>query len=344
MSCCCLCDASDDLLGETLFLNVLVENGTEGIQTIVKENVGKKLGRGLVAATIAKRAGQLASKTLSDNKIGEKMSERVTDALPSRLGEVGITAEISRVFVKGPFFVLKVIITDVDMRKLLTVRAGDDEPCFAGVFDFFGRIMAIFGGKNTYDHSINTLIAGKLQIILPDRLGSALESKGMTSVIAVKTKEEQATYFFDIITNTGFNDKGHRSHQQVTGSNSNDPIMQGIMHKLSPSFGVGLQSRYFALKGTAPRTAELMYFESKQDFDSCQGNLATMANNRKGSIICGEIQDIVIDTNVKPNKVQILITMNSTTSKRVAYHLYTGSESDASAWVAAIRKAIKDFT
>ena len=74
MACFCVSDSAEDLVGEIIFLNVLVENGSEGIETVVRENVGKSLGRGLIAARIAKRAGQLASHTLSDNKIGEKMN------------------------------------------------------------------------------------------------------------------------------------------------------------------------------------------------------------------------------------------------------------------------------
>ena len=119
-------------------------------------------------------------------------------------------------------------------------------------------------------------------------------------------------------------------------------MKEGFLHKLSPTFGVGLQSRYFVLRNTAPKTVELMYFESKDDYIGCNGNLANLANTKKGSILCGEIQNIVINSNVKPNKTQILITMDSTSSKRVEYELYSGSESDATEWVAAIRKAIKD--
>ena len=115
------------------------------------------------------------------------------------------------------------------------------------------------------------------------------------------------------------------------------------MHKLSPSFGVGLQSRYFVLRATAPRTAELMYFESKDDYINCNGNLAIMANTRKGSIICGQIQNIAVNTNARPNKTEILITMDSTTAKKVEYQLYSGSETDARAWDVAIRQAIKDY-
>ena len=135
------CDGAEDLVGETLFLNVLVENCSEGVQTIVRENVGKKLGRGIIAARIAKRAGQLAYVAISDNKVGERMSKQVCEALPSRLGEIGISAEVERVFLKGPFFVLKLTILDVDMRAVLAEKTGEEDNAFACVFDFLGKVM-----------------------------------------------------------------------------------------------------------------------------------------------------------------------------------------------------------
>ena len=348
MACFCFNDSGEDLVGETIFLNVLVENGSEGIETIVRESVSKSMGRGLISARIAKRAGQLASVALSDSRIGEKMSQRITDALPSRLEEVGITAEISREFMKGPFFVIKLVIMNVDMGTLIAVRTGEDDTICSCFFSSLEKIMVSVGAKDDYDHSMNTFIAGKLQIILPERLGSVLESKGMTSAIAVKTKEEQPDYFREITSNDAFRNASALSSAETktTGvasrSNPDTPMKEGFLHKLSPTFGVGLQSRYFVLRNTAPKTVELMYFESKDDYIGCNGNLANLANTKKGSILCGEIQNIVINSNVKPNKTQILITMDSTSSKRVEYELYSGSESDATEWVAAIRKAIKD--
>ena len=54
MACFCFNDSGEDLVGETIFLNVLVENGSEGIETIVRESVSKSMGRGLISARIAK--------------------------------------------------------------------------------------------------------------------------------------------------------------------------------------------------------------------------------------------------------------------------------------------------
>ena len=342
-------DGAEDLVGETLFLNVLVENCSEGVQTIVRENVGKKLGRGIIAARIAKRAGQLAYVAISDNKVGERMSKQVCEALPSRLGEIGISAEVERVFLKGPFFVLKLTILDVDMRAVLAEKTGEEDNAFACVFDFLGKVMALCGRKATYENSINALIATKLQVILPERLGSVVESKGLTCAIGVKTKEEQAIYFFDIISNgegfaMGASSSGGDNSKEVNAGNSEakGALKEGILHKMSPSFGVGLQSRYFVLRQTSPKIVELMYFEKKEDYYSCGENLAAIANTRKGTIKCSEIQNIALDPYVIPNKFQILITMDSNSSHKTEYQLFSGSANDANAWITEIRKAIKD--
>ena len=52
----------------------------------------------------------VASKVVSDEKVADKMSEKMSEMIPLKMYEMGLTAEATRVYSHGPFFVLKLLV------------------------------------------------------------------------------------------------------------------------------------------------------------------------------------------------------------------------------------------
>lgn len=49
----------------------------------------------------------MAASKISDETIANKMSEKMIELMPAKMAEMGIIAEASKVYGKGPFFVVK---------------------------------------------------------------------------------------------------------------------------------------------------------------------------------------------------------------------------------------------
>ncbi len=55
----------------------------------------------------AAQLGNLAARTISDESVGEKMSSKMIEMIPEKMGEMGLVASAKRVFGQDSYFVIK---------------------------------------------------------------------------------------------------------------------------------------------------------------------------------------------------------------------------------------------
>lgn len=77
---------------------------------IVLGKISGKIGKGFLRDKIAARAGNIASKKVSDDTVADKMSGKMSELLPDKMAEMGIMAEASKVYGAGSFFVMKLYV------------------------------------------------------------------------------------------------------------------------------------------------------------------------------------------------------------------------------------------
>lgn len=182
-----------NLKGEVLYLNVTVINKEEALRQGVKEKVESKIGTGFVARRIQKRIAQAAISTVSDEKIATGMSEKISAVMPPTMLDLGIKATVKKVYQKNAYFVLEINLQEVDTIKLIGKKSGEEK---ASQLDY---IVELLGGKSILDMGMLSMVASKLEEILPTRMEAKMEAKGMEVDIEVKTAAKQAQYLFDTV-------------------------------------------------------------------------------------------------------------------------------------------------
>ena len=228
-----------------------------------------------------------------------------------------------QVYTKGNFFVIRLRVTYVDMHQLLATKMDDEESASVCVFDFFDRCMQCVGAERSVDNALTRLIASRLQTQLPIRMTEVLESKGFNCDIAVKTKADQAEYFFEII-------RPVEQNTEELAILTSTVMKEGTLDKLSPSFGVGMQSRYFVLLSGVSKAPELIYYEKKEDY--------MQRLKSKGKISCAGIQGVQLKAD--KGKFNLSIQMDEHHNNRT-YELYTNSQDEAKEWEIQISEAVR---
>lgn len=187
----------EQVKGKILFLNIIILDGKkETIERVATEKLQAAVGSGPVRNFFVKKMASQKANTMSDDDFSSKVSERVLEAVPLRLAEVGITVRGEKVFQRGPYFVLRLNILSADLQKLLTKRAGQDKATL------ITDLVNMVGGKkleDTVSTSLLSNVAVRIQEIMPERMAAVFAEKGIRTDIQVRSEEEQAAFFFDAI-------------------------------------------------------------------------------------------------------------------------------------------------
>ena len=116
--------------------------------------------------------------------------------MTEKLESMGLNSEITKVYQKGAFFVVRLNLISIDLQKLIIVKAGEKKA------STFNEITKILGGKWVHDSmssSMLPLIANKMQDILPERFSEKLSERGIKADITVTTNDSQCDFFYDAI-------------------------------------------------------------------------------------------------------------------------------------------------
>lgn len=180
--------------GVSIFINFLIVDKEKAIQQGVEDKVSAKIGKGFLRDRIAARAGNVAAKKVSDDTVADKMSGKMSDLLPEKMSEMGITATADKVYGAGAFFVMKLTLHKVNLQVLLDKAAGKEKA------NKFEDMMNLLGGnwaKESLADQMLPMIVSKLQAKLPEKMTEKMAEKGLVCDIVVKSEADEALYFFN---------------------------------------------------------------------------------------------------------------------------------------------------
>jgi hypothetical protein len=100
-------NGGQQLKGKSLYLNFLILDKFVAVQAGVEEKLQDKLGRGFIRDKIVNSVSKVAANKVSDETVGEKISEKIIQEIPLKVRELGITAEATRVYCRDSLFILK---------------------------------------------------------------------------------------------------------------------------------------------------------------------------------------------------------------------------------------------
>jgi hypothetical protein len=183
---------------ESVFINLLVLDKSEGVEMEVVSSIGKKFGVGKKRQALSRVLGKMASKIVSDEKVGEVICAKIIKGLLPKLTGMGVEVTAKTVFHRKAFFVIQVSLTSVDLKRLYASALKTDHE----QADKFDAAISAFGGewmKHSLESRVIPMVCSKLEEDLPRRIGEELVSKGMKCELIVKSTDDQAKFFFEML-------------------------------------------------------------------------------------------------------------------------------------------------
>lgn len=190
-------------VAQTFYLNVVVLNKDD----VVKAKVQEKVGAGYFGL-LGKLATSAATHAVSDDKFAQTVASKLVETIPSKVQDLGITLELTTVFQRGTYVVLRAKIAAIDTPVLLAKTKGDD---FATKFaqllellDFFQVTDAREGVETKIRGKVHEALLTKLEELLPAKLQ---ESGNIAVSVTAKREVEQAEFFFAFLNSLEKSDK-----------------------------------------------------------------------------------------------------------------------------------------
>lgn len=178
---------------EPFYLNILLYNKKE----IVASKVEGKLGTGI----FGKLGTAIANKVVTDTKVIDQLSEQLIEKTLSIINDLGIQADVSKRFQQGPFVVIRIHIIDVDTLKLILAAKGEE---YVSLFsNLLGTVTAL-GIADTIvpkiDDRIFEIMLTTMMKRFEEEVPKKMDEQGLDVSCVVKTANDQAEYFFNVIT------------------------------------------------------------------------------------------------------------------------------------------------
>lgn len=166
------------------YLNIFILNKNDAIKNIVKQKVSNKM--------VASVVGKLAANRMSDDAFAENMGKKMSELIPAKLEEVGITAVADISYQQGAYLCVKVDIVKADARKLIAKRGGKEQ---LAKFNYFMDLVGIPQLNDSIDNSLASIIGEKMQSKLPIGLRDRMQEKaGLDVKVVACSEEEQASF------------------------------------------------------------------------------------------------------------------------------------------------------
>jgi glucose-6-phosphate-specific signal transduction histidine kinase len=116
-----------EIKGEILYLNVMILDKEQAVKANVATKVTDKIGTGFYATKIANRIASRVAASVSDATVATQMATKMSETMPLKMAEMGLTTEVTKVFQKDAYIVLKIGLIEIDMEKMLLVKAGEKQ-------------------------------------------------------------------------------------------------------------------------------------------------------------------------------------------------------------------------
>lgn len=173
-----------------IYINCFFQDPKECIRNIVRSKVSRN--RPVIRA-LAKRAAV----ALLENGIVDKIADNLCEAVPTRLGIMGVKATATTAYTQSAFACLEVTLVDVDMFQFLKFNAG--LPVAEKYSDFIAKLG--FPALTDFIRSfILNFLVGKLLVQLPATMKEKLYLKMNAEVEFIAcTEEEQGPFLVSTI-------------------------------------------------------------------------------------------------------------------------------------------------
>ena len=127
------------------------------------------------------------------------MTESLTTKIPQAVGEMGISATMATSYQHKAYAVVRIQINEVDKHTLLKAAKGDE---FIDKFETMLHCFQDLGITQALD-TVNSTILTKVREGIMQKLGEIIPSKmaeaGLQVSCCVKSREEQADFFYETI-------------------------------------------------------------------------------------------------------------------------------------------------
>lgn len=177
------------LKSKPFYLNVVLLNKEE----VVAAKVVAKTGSGF----LGKAAVFAANKLVTDEKVIENLAAILIDKIRAAVSEMGIIAEMNKVFQHETFVVISVQIGDVDKLRLIRASKG---PEFADSFSSLITSLQSLGLENTaipmIDQKVLNLVHEGMMKKFGDMIPQKMSEAGLEVECNVCASEDQADFFF----------------------------------------------------------------------------------------------------------------------------------------------------
>lgn len=166
------------------YLNIFILNKDDAIKTVVKQKVSNKVVGSVIGTLVASR--------MSDDAFAETMGKKMSEIIPSKLEEVGITATADISYQQGAYICVKIDFLKADARKLIAKRGGKEQ---LAKFNYFMDLIGIPQFNDSIDNSLGSIIGEKMQTNLPMGLKERMQEKAGLDVRVVACSEEEQAAF-----------------------------------------------------------------------------------------------------------------------------------------------------
>ncbi|CAE8692806.1 unnamed protein product [Polarella glacialis] len=197
----------EQLKAQRFFLNFVVMNKEE----VVKAQVQKRTGWGDAVGTkrLGRLAAALANRKFTDEKFCLNLASKIEANIPEKMILNGISAHAELQFQKGSIIVVLVTIENVDIHKLIEVKAD------AKMADKISWWLSCLPNRAMTEVNglIMSQLGNNLLTKLPDQIAKEMmEVGGVQVAVEARPPKEEAEYLFALLAQANQHDAVSASH------------------------------------------------------------------------------------------------------------------------------------
>jgi hypothetical protein len=171
------------------YLNIFILNKDDVIKNAIKQKVSNKMVAGLI--------GKLAASQMSEDAFAERMGKKMSEQIPTKLAEVGVTSIVDIGYQQGAFVCIKVDIIKADARKLIAKKGGKEQ---LAKFNYFMDLVGLPQLNDSIDNSIASIIGERMQNHLPTTMRDRMQEKaGLDVKVVACTETEQSSFLLETL-------------------------------------------------------------------------------------------------------------------------------------------------
>lgn len=166
--------------------------------SMVKTKVSEKLPR-LAGPIMRKAAMRAARARITDESLGLRIGKTFAERLSPKLTEIGVETKVRMRYVAGTIVVVEMKILNVDSLALLDAKAPENAEKARAAIHTASYVGLGGTVQNKLNAKVKAALEEKLQTVLPEMICARLQEKGVYAEAYLRTAQDQASFFFDLI-------------------------------------------------------------------------------------------------------------------------------------------------